>query len=95
MTLTAPNRSAIPVPDEPRVDIGPINLALGRPASAVVRGRFSRSGYSFQVQGDGEVQRLLEVARTIGLPALQTAANGEARVSLHVGGGWAGFAAAE
>ena len=79
----------------PRVDIGPFNLALGRPASAVVRGRFSRSGYSFQVQGDGEVQRLLEVARTIGLPALQTAANGEARVSLHVGGGWAGFAAAE
>jgi hypothetical protein len=40
------------------------------------------------------VQRLLEVARTVGLPALQVAANGEARVNLRVGGGWAGFAAA-
>ena len=54
---------------------------------------FSRSGYSFLVQGDAEVERLLEVARTIGLPAPQPAASGEARINLHVGGGWAGFAA--
>ncbi len=54
------------------MDVGPFNLALGRPASAIVRGQLSRSGYNFQVQGDAEVQRLLEVARTIGLPALQT-----------------------
>jgi uncharacterized protein involved in outer membrane biogenesis len=87
-------RSGLSTRDEPRMDIGPFNLALGKPASAIVRGQFSRSGYNFQVQGDAEVQRLLEVARTIGLPALQTAATGEARVSLRVGGGWAGFAAA-
>lgn len=80
--------------EEPRVDVGPFNLALGRPASAIVRGQFSRSGYNFQLQGDADVQRLLEVARTLGLPALQAAANGEARVSLRVSGGWAGFAAA-
>ncbi len=95
MNLSAPSRrSAIPIQDEPRVDVGPFNLALGRPASAIVRGQLTRSGYNFQVQGDAEVQRLLEVARTIGLPALQTSATGEARVSLRVGGGWAGFAAA-
>ena len=29
----------------------------------------------------------------IGLPAPQPAANGEARINLRVGGGWAGFAA--
>ena len=40
-----------------------------------------------------EVERLLEVARTIGLPAPQPAASGEARINLRVGGGWAGFAA--
>ena len=62
--------------------------------SATVRGQFSRSGYNFLVQGDAEVQRLLEVARTVGLPAPQTAATGEARINLHVGGSWAGFAAA-
>ncbi len=86
-------RSAIFARNEARVEVGPFNLALGRPASATVRGQFSRSGYNFLVQGDAEVQRLLEVARTIGLPAPQPAANGEARISLHVGGGWAGFAA--
>ena len=59
-----------------------------------MRGQFSRSGYNFLVQGDADVQRLLEVARTVGLPAPQPAASGEARISLRVGGSWAGFAAA-
>jgi hypothetical protein len=76
------------------VDIGPFNLALGRPTSATVRGQLSRSGYIFLMQGDAEVQRLLEVARMIGLPTPQPAANGEARISLRAGGAWAGFAAA-
>ena len=80
--------------NEPRVDVGPFNVALGRPANASVRGQLSRSGYNFQVQGEAEVQRLLEVARTIGLPAPQPAANGEARINLRISGDWAGFAAA-
>ena len=86
--------SAIPPRIDPRVEVGPFSLALGRTTGATVRGQVSRSGYNFLVQGDAEVQRLLEVARTIGLPALQPAASGEARISLHIGGGWAGFAAA-
>ncbi|MGA9797583.1 MAG: AsmA family protein [Terriglobales bacterium] len=79
---------------DPRVDIGPFNLALGKTTSATVRGQFSRFAYNVLVQGDAEIQRLLEVARTVGLPAPQTPATGEARISLHVGGSWAGFAAA-
>jgi uncharacterized protein involved in outer membrane biogenesis len=86
--------SVTPARMDPRVDVGPFSLALGRTPSATVRGQFSRSGYNFLVQGDADVQRLLEVARTIGLPAPQPAASGEARISLRVGGGWAGFAAA-
>jgi hypothetical protein len=86
--------SAIPPRIDPRVEVGPFSLALGRTTGATVRGQVSRSGYNFLVQGDAEVQRLLEVARTIGLPAPQPAASGEARISLHIGGGWAGFAAA-
>jgi hypothetical protein len=77
----------------PRVDVGPFNLGLGRPATATVHGQFSRSGYSLVVQGDAEVQRLLDVARTAGLPAPQMAASGEARINLGVGGSWANFAA--
>lgn len=92
--VTSLRRSATPAGNEPYVEIGPFNLALGRPANATVRGQFSRSGYSIQVRGDSEVQRLLEVARTIGLPAPQPAAVGETMVNLHVSGRWAGFAAA-
>ena len=71
----------------------PVQSGSGQTPNATVRGQFSRSGYDFMVQGDAEVQRLLEVARTIGLPAPQPAASGEARINLRVGGGWAGFAA--
>lgn len=86
--------SAAPERNEPQVEVGPFNLPLGRPANATVRGQFSQSGYNVQLLGDAEVQRLLEVARTIGLPAPQSAATGEAMVNLHVGGSWTGFAAA-
>jgi AsmA-like protein len=86
--------SAAPTRTDPRVEVGPFNLALDRPTNATVRGQFSRSGYNFLVQGEAEVQRLQEVARTVGLPAPQPAADGEARINLHVGGSWAGFAAA-
>lgn len=79
---------------QPRVEVGPFNLLLGKNTISTVRGQFSRSGYNFLVQGDAEIQRLLEVARMIGLPAPQPAANGDARISLRVGGSWAGFAAA-
>jgi uncharacterized protein involved in outer membrane biogenesis len=87
-------RSHAPTGREPRVDVGPFNVALGRPAGASVRGQLSRSGYNFQVQGEAEVQRLLELARTVGLPVPQPTANGEARINLRIGGDWAGFAPA-
>lgn len=78
---------------EPRLDIGPFNLALGRPAPATVRGQVARSGYNLLVQGDAEVQRLLAVARTVGLAVPQPAAEGEARINLRISGAWTGFAA--
>jgi hypothetical protein len=88
------NGSVIPPRMDPWMDVGPFNLALGRTSSATVHGQFSRSGYNFLVQGDADIQRLLEVARTIGLPAPQPATSGQARISLRVGGAWAGFAGA-
>lgn len=78
---------------EPRLDIGPFNVGLGRPAAATVRGQVARSGYNLLVQGDAEVQRLLAVARTIGLAVPQPAAEGEARINLRISGAWTGFAA--
>ncbi len=84
---------ALQVTTEPRVDIGPFGLALGGPANVIVHGKVSRAGYNLLVQGDAEVQRLFEVARTVGLPVPQPSANGKAEINLQIGGSWAGFAA--
>jgi len=80
-------------PAETHVDIGPFSLALGRPVPITVRGWASRSGYSFSVQGEAQVQRLLQVARTAGIPVPQPAADGVAKTDLQIAGAWEGFAA--
>ena len=84
-------RGTIVPPADARVEVGPFNLALGRPAPAIVHGWVSRSEYSFMVQGDAQLQRLLQVARTIGIPAPPLAAEGMAKVDLQIAGGWSGF----
>ena len=73
--------------------VGPFNLALGRPAPAVVRGWASRSGYSFALRGDAQLQRVLQLARTLGIPAPQPSADGLAKIDLQIAGAWLGFAA--
>ena len=85
-------REIVRVRPETHLLVGPFNLALGRPAPAVVRGWASRSGYSFTVQGDAQLQRLLQVARTVGIPTPQPTAEGLAKVDLQIAGGWPGFA---
>jgi uncharacterized protein involved in outer membrane biogenesis len=80
-------------PPEPRMEIGPFNLGLGRTSPAVVRGSISRSGYSLLVTGDAQVQRLLQTARTAGFRASQLTADGIAKVDLQIAGGWPGFTA--
>ena len=90
---SAATRQIVASPLETCLVVGPFNLALGRPAPTVVRGWASRSGYSFAVRGDAQLQRLLQVARTVGIPAPQTAAEGLAKIDLQIAGGWSGFVA--
>ena len=78
---------------ETRLEIGPFNLALGRVAPATVRGWLSRSGYGFVIQGDAQLQRLLQVARTVGIPTQQPNAEGQANVDLQIAGSWSGVTA--
>ena len=80
-------------PPETHFEVGPFDLALGRPAPATVRGWASRSGYSFTIQGDAQVQRLMQLARTVGIPVLQPTAEGSANVDLLIAGVWSGFVA--
>jgi hypothetical protein len=86
-------RGMVQSPAQAHLDVGPVNLNLGRPTPATLRGWVSGSAYSFTVQGDAQVQRLLQLARTVGIPAPQPAAEGTAKVDLQIAGAWSGFVA--
>jgi len=92
--ITSKSRASVRIlPAETHLEVGPFELALGRPTPATVRGWASHSEYNFFVQGDAQVQRLLQVARIVGIPVPQPAAEGVAKVDLQVAGAWSGFAA--
>lgn len=78
---------------ETHLEIGPFNLGLGRPSPAITRGWISYSGYGLTLQGDAQVQRLLQVARTIGIPVPGLSADGLAKIDLQIAGDWPGFKA--
>ena len=72
---------------------GPVKLALGKASPLILRGWFSRSQYRVAIQGDARLPRLLQLARTVGVPALQSATEGTAKVDLNLTGSWSAFAA--
>ena len=76
-------------PDGPHVEFGPFPVTLGRTPSTA-RGWVNRGGYSLSVVGEAEIARSLQVARMLGLPALQSSAEGTAQVDLQIAGAWAG-----
>ncbi|HYA23423.1 MAG TPA: AsmA family protein [Terriglobales bacterium] len=77
---------------EPHVLIGPFPTALGGPAPLIVAGRVGREGYDLGVHGETQVQRLLQVAKMVGIPASQALAEGSAKVDLELAGAWSGLA---
>ncbi|MGH9500239.1 MAG: AsmA family protein [Terriglobales bacterium] len=79
----------------PRVTVSPFRIPLGYAAPAVLQARFSRNGYDIELKGEAQLQRLLQAARTVGIPALQANADGAAKVDLHIAGAWTRFAPAE
>lgn len=92
-TTSARHRRSQPaLPAEPRLSVGPFEVELGRPSPASVQAWASRSGYNLQVKGETQLQRLLEVARVLGIPASAPTADGAAKVDLQIAGAWAGFA---
>jgi hypothetical protein len=77
---------------EPGLEVGPFDISMGRPNPVVVHGSLTRSGYDLAVNGDAQLARLLQVARMLGLPSRQPAADGVAKVDLQLLGKWSGFA---
>jgi AsmA-like C-terminal region len=85
-------RNADAASKESHIDVGPFPLTAGKLPSPVVHGILARSGYHIWIQGEGQVQRLLQIAQTTGLHGPQPVADGAAKLDLHIMGEWAGFA---
>lgn len=81
---------AVRAPEGPRVEFGPVALAIGRNASPAARGWFNRNGYSISLAGEAVIPKALRMARMVGLPALQSASiDGTAQLDLQIAGQWA------
>ena len=76
-----------------RLSVGPIAVPLAKQAAVTVEGWAGESGYTFAIQGEGPVERLLQAAQIVGLQVPQLTADGGAKVNLAVSGEWLGFAA--
>ncbi len=73
------------------VSITPFAVPLGGGTPTHAQGWFSASGYSLRVQGDSSVERVIQVARGLGLGAPQVTATGTAKLDLTIAGDWSGF----
>jgi hypothetical protein len=78
---------------ELKLSLLPFPVSLGRPAPAIASGALFRYGYGFKIEGEGQIQRLLQLAHLLGLPGAQPAADGIAAVGMKLAGTWTGFAA--
>jgi uncharacterized protein involved in outer membrane biogenesis len=75
----------------PGLQFGPFPLSSGRGTFPVARGWIGLSGYRIALLGEAEVGRTLRVAKLFGLPALATAADGQAQIDLQIAGTWHGW----
>jgi hypothetical protein len=80
-------------PLSPLLIVGPVSLKLGRPSGATAQISITRLGYDTSLNGETDLQRTLQIARAMGIPAANPRAEGWAKVDLHLLGQWTGFAA--
>ncbi|HVO60179.1 MAG TPA: AsmA family protein [Terriglobales bacterium] len=73
--------------------VGPFTVPTTKSSAATVLGWATASGYHLGIQGDGAVQRLLQLAEIGGMQAPRLTADGNAKFDITVAGEWHGFAA--
>lgn len=88
VTSTSKSKTAIAQSDFPKLQIGPINIALGRPSPVQAHLLISRSGYTASIRGESGLRRLLQAAQMLRLPAPQVSAEGIASLDLNAAGAW-------
>ena len=87
--LRPPNVAAnSPQLHEIRAEIGPVALTPGKSASLTADATLTRAGFSGSVHGDGALNRILQSAKAVSLPAPPFAGDGTANVNLRFSGQW-------
>jgi AsmA protein len=81
------------LPSGAGVELGPVNLHLGHTGATLAHAWISPSAFEFRLEGDTQIQRLLQAARAFNIPTPQTSAEGSATVNLRLQGAWADYAA--
>ena len=84
----APTGTAMRFPSDARVEIGPFPLSMVRAGNLFIRGWINRSGYSFRINGDSDVGRMLRLGRLFGMPTTSATADGSAKLDLQIAGMW-------
>jgi hypothetical protein len=79
---------AVALGNFPKLQIGPINVALGRPTPIQAHLSISRSGYTGSIRGEAGLKRLLQAAQMLRLPSPQVSAEGITALDLNVAGAW-------
>jgi hypothetical protein len=93
---TRSQRHLRPMPSiapELRLALGPFRLQLDGGAPAVLYAWLSRSGYEVNLQGEAQLPRLEQMARTLGVHTPPHVKKGTARLDLQIAGLWTGFPA--
>jgi len=80
-------------PTEPHLRFGPAPVVVNASAPVSAGGWISVQGYSFFLRGDLELKNLFRLENTFGVPGLQPAAEGFAKLDMTVAGEWQGLSA--
>ncbi len=75
-----------------RLAFEPFLVQLGGSNPVKAQAWFARDEYQLAIAGDSKIDRLMQVARAFGLPALASNLTGAAKLNLAVAGNWSGFA---
>jgi len=75
-------------PEYPYLTVGPVPLRLGRPNPVSLSGWMTLSHYNLSLDGDADLPRLLDTARSLGLSTIYPSFTGSARVNLQLAGNW-------
>ncbi len=81
----------VPASISPRFEFAPFPVRMGTVTPLVASGWLSGEGYSLNLDGEADLERLLQVSRVLGIGVPHFRATGSTRVAITIAGPWKGF----